>query len=152
MKLRNIICSIVIVYTLHQWFWLVNVNSGSCMCAKTHKALRQIHILPERKMLWVIIIRPHRSSTCIDAVYCYRRNSVVSVVTIVSLAKTAEPIEIPFGLWTWVGPNPMHSMEIQIPSADGQFWGEGVAHCKLLGQCVVRCAKTAEPIEMPFGM
>jgi len=25
-------------------------------------------------------------------------------VTIVSPAKTAEPIEMPFGMWTWVGP------------------------------------------------
>jgi len=40
----------------------------------------------------------------IDAAYCYRRSSVVCrSVTIVSPAKTAEPIEIPFGVWTRLG-------------------------------------------------
>jgi len=55
-----------------------------------------------------IIIRPHRSTTYVDAAYCYRPNSVVfqSVrlsiclsVTVATLAKTAEAIEIPSGLW-----------------------------------------------------
>jgi len=53
-----------------------------------------------------IFIRPHRSrpTTCVDAAYCYRTSSVVcrSVglsITLVSHAKTAEPIEMPFGLW-----------------------------------------------------
>jgi len=43
----------------------------------------------------------------VDAAYCYRRSSVVCMsvcqsVTIVSCAQTAEPIEMPFGLWTRV--------------------------------------------------
>jgi len=40
-----------------------------------------------------------------DAAYCYRRGVVRSVglsVTIVSPRKTAEPIEVLFGMWTWV--------------------------------------------------
>jgi len=41
----------------------------------------------------------------IDAAYCYRPSSMVyQSVTVVSPAKTAEPIEMPFGLRTWVGP------------------------------------------------
>jgi len=42
-----------------------------------------------------------------DVVYCYRPSSMVSVglsVTVVSHAKMAEPIEVPFGLRTRVGP------------------------------------------------
>ena len=53
------------------------------------------------------IIRPHRSTTYVDVAYSYRLRRVVcrSVsVTLVSPAKTAEPIELPFGLRTWVGP------------------------------------------------
>jgi len=59
----------------------------------------------------------HRSTTYVDAAYCYRPSSVVcrsvclsvylSVcrsVTLVSPAKTAAPIEMPFGLTTRVGP------------------------------------------------
>jgi len=33
------------------------------------------------------------------------------------------------------------------------FWGGGVAvHCKLMGHSTVSCAKTAEPIDVPFWM
>jgi len=65
----------------------------------------------------------------VDAVYCYRPSSVVcQSVTLVSPAKTAGPIEMPFGLRTHVGlqnhmldgdPDP-HG-EIQIPHGKGQF-------------------------------
>jgi len=41
----------------------------------------------------------------VDAVYCYRPSSMACrSVTLVSPAKTAEPIEMPFGLRTRVGP------------------------------------------------
>ena len=76
------------------------------------------------------IIRPHRSTTYVDAAYSYRSSSVVcrSVcrsVTLVSPAKTAASIELPFGLRTWVslgnyvldgGPDP--------PMGRGKFLGE----------------------------
>ena len=48
-------------------------------------------------------------TTYVDAVYCYRPRSLVCrslcrSVTLVIPAKTAEPIEMPFGLRTRVGP------------------------------------------------
>ena len=52
------------------------------------------------------IIRLQRRTTYVDAAYCYRPRSVVGrlsvclSVTVVSPAKTAEPIEMPFGLRT----------------------------------------------------
>ena len=53
---------------------------------------------PEGK---VMIIRPHRSIMYVVAVYCYRWSSVVCwPVMIMSPAQTAEPIDMPFGLWT----------------------------------------------------
>jgi len=37
------------------------------------------------------------------------------------------------------------------PTGMGKFEGrKGVAHCKVYGHSVVGCAKTTEPIEMPF--
>jgi len=40
-----------------------------------------------------------------DAAYCCRRSSLVCrSVTVVSPSKIVEPIEMPFGLRTWVGP------------------------------------------------
>jgi len=62
-------------------------------------------------------------------------------VTIVSPAKTAEPVEMPFGLWTWVGPK-NHVLD-----------GAPYVPCKwaILRVKSGSCAKTAELIEMPFG-
>ena len=46
-------------------------------------------------------MRLHLSTAYVDVAYCYRPSSVVcQSVTLVSPAKTAEPIEMPFGLWT----------------------------------------------------
>jgi len=78
----------------------------------------------------VRIIRPHRSTTYVDAAYSYRPSSVVcrSVglsVTLVSPAKTAAPIELPFGLRTWVGPR-NHVLDGGPDPSMGmdKFWGE----------------------------
>ena len=77
-----------------------------------------------------IIIKPHRSyTTYVDAAYYYRPSSVVcrSVsisFTLVSPAKTAGPIEMPFGLWTRVGPQKHVLDGAQIPHAKGQLLAE----------------------------
>jgi len=42
-------------------------------------------------------------------------SSVGLSVTVVSPAKTAEPIEIPFGMWTRVGPRDYVLDGVQIP-------------------------------------
>ena len=34
----------------------------------------------------------------------------------------------------------------------GNFEGGRASHCKVQGHSAVICAKTAEPIEMPFGL
>ena len=94
----------------------------------------------------VIIIRPHRITTYIDAAYCYRPSRVVCrSVTLVSPAKIAAPIEMPFGLWTWVGPRnhaldgrPDHPMER----------GKGASHCKAQGHSVLICAKTPSQMQI----
>ena len=64
----------------------------------------------------VIIVRQHRSTAYVllrvDAAYCYKPSSVVcrtyrsvcQSVTVVSPAKMAQPIEMPFGWRTRVGP------------------------------------------------
>ena len=57
----------------------------------------------------IIIIRSHCCSTYVDAAYYYQPSrmawrSVCPSVAVVSPAKTVEPIEMPLGLRTWVGP------------------------------------------------
>ena len=90
--------------------------------------------------------------THVDAA-CYRPSSVLCrFVTIVSPAKTAQLIEVPYGLWTSVGPrNHVLDGGPDPPMQRGNFEGEVAAHCKVLRFCAVNWAETAEPIEMPFG-
>ena len=155
------------------------------------------------------IIRPHRTTTYIDAAYCYRPSSVVcrSVclsqssalqkrrtdrdavwvvdssglkepcitwrswsaawkwailgkgashckvygLFAVSYTKTAETIEMPFGMLSRVNPRNHVLDRVQVPHKNGQFWGGGHAQTCQMTLCV-SCAKTAEPIEMPFGL
>jgi len=61
---------------------------------------------------FVLLFRPHRSITYVDAACCYRRSSVVCLsvclsVMIMSLAKITELVEMPFRLWTLVGQGTM---------------------------------------------
>jgi len=71
------------------------------------------------------IFRPHHSTRYIDAAYCYWLNSVVcwSVCHSSEPAKTAQQIQIPFGLRTWVGPR-NHVLDGSLDlRGKGQFWG-----------------------------
>ena len=69
--------------------------------------------------------------------YDCRRNSVVCLsvglsITIVEPAKTAEPIELPFEMWTWVGPrNHVLDGDSDIPCEGAILKGKGAAHCKV---------------------
>ena len=86
--------------------------------------------------LSVCVFRPHRSTTYVNAAYSYRPSSVVcrsvdlsvcQSVTLVSPAKTAAPIELPFGLRTWVGPvNHVLYGGPDPPMGRGKFGGMGV--------------------------
>ena len=72
----------------------------------------QLRISPDPPSYqYIIIISLHRNTTYVDAAHCYTRSSTVcqSVclsVRIVSLAKMAEPILMPFGMLTWVPGRP----------------------------------------------
>jgi len=87
-------------------------HSVYTLCEYTHCATKNVYLF----------IRPHHSTTYVDAAYCYRPSSMVcrSVclsVTLVSPPKTAAPIEMPFGLRTRVGPGNhiLDGSRIQIP-------------------------------------
>jgi len=71
----------------------------------------------------------------------------------VSRVKTTEPIEMPFGLWTQVGPrNHVLDRDSDPPYQGAILRSKGVARSKISELSAVSCAKTAEPIETPFGM
>jgi len=74
-------------------------------------------------------------------------------VILVSLSKTAEPSEMPFGLRTAGGPMEPYIRWVQIPMGRGNFFGKGAPIVKSgSGHSAVTCANTAEPIVMPFGL
>ena len=79
--------------------------------------------------------------------------SVGLSVTLVSPAKTAEPIEMPFGLRTQAVPRNylLHGGPDSSMGRDN-FEGETGAHCKVWGLSAVTCAKTAELIDLSFGL
>jgi len=69
----------------------------------------------------------------------------------VRYAKTAEPIEMSFGMLSQVDPRNHVLDGIQIPTEMGNFEGKGMPrHARRHSD--VSCAKTAELIEMPFGL
>ena len=65
-----------------------------------------------------------------------------------SCAKMAELIEMPFGIWTQVGPRNHVSHGVQIPMQTGNFQGEGHAR----RHSAMGCVQTDEPIDMLFGL
>ena len=71
-----------------------------------------------------------------------------------SPAKTAEPVEMPFGFRTQVEPDTRnHVLDGPDPPWETVIWrGEGVARCKVQGRSAASCAKTAKQIEMLFGL
>jgi len=85
--------------------------------------------------------------------YCYRSGSMICrSVTVVSPAKTVKPIEIPFGLRTWVSPwNHVLDEGADPPWEAAILRGGTAVRCKVWGWAAMSCTKIAEPIEMPFG-
>ena len=79
--------------------------------------------------------------------------SVGLSVTLVSPAKTAAPIDMPFGLRTRVGPR--NRVLDGVPDAPMEWvmlMGERASHCKVYRHSAVICAKTTEPIEVLFEL
>ena len=76
--------------------------------------------------------------------------SVGRSVTEVSPAKTTEPIEMPFGLTTVVGPGNHVLDQDPDPHGKGHFWGEGRPVVKYRDILWSSVQKTTEPIKMPF--
>ena len=83
----------------------------------------------------------------LDAAYCLHMGSIVHqyVCHHWSPAKTAEPIVMLFGNWTWVGPRNHVIDRGPVPHVKWKFWGSIGTVCREL-------CKTAVRIEMQFGM
>jgi len=83
----------------------------------------------------------------------FRTDNALSSRAFGTDTKTAQPIEMPFGMMTVVGCR-YHVLDGR-PDTEGEWTilGENiVAHSKVMGHSTVSCAKMAEPINMPFWM
>jgi len=69
----------------------------------------------------VCIVGPHRSTTSMRPLVKSGLSVVCQSVTIVRTAKTAEPIEMPFGLWYSGGPNKPCIRWAADPSCKGEI-------------------------------
>jgi len=69
-----------------------------------------------------------------------------------SPAKTAEAIQLLFGFRTRVGPRNHVLDGGPDPPWEGTILADRGTHCKVWGLSAVSCAKTAEPINLPFGL
>jgi len=99
------------------------------------------------------VLRPHRRTTYVDAAYILLQTEYYGLtvsllvcrslsVTVVSPAKTDEPTEMPFGLWTRVGPRNHVLDAVQIPMGMGIFEGRArAAHYKVQRRSALNCAK-----------
>jgi len=70
------------------------------------------------------LYKPVYYCTMQDAAYCYRCSmfaaSVCLLVTTVSCTKTAEPVDMPFGIWTRVGLETMHKVHEETRELPGE--------------------------------
>jgi len=76
------------------------MSCSSLLSTATNTNCNRLYIsYIDNSTLGLVIFRPHHHTTHVDAAYFYRLNSVVcQSVTVISPAKTAEPIEMPFGM------------------------------------------------------
>jgi len=96
----------LVLYKLftHLWIYSYGLSQSTAVTNEKEKQTQNQAYKVQRQCT-CCIFRPHRSTTYVDAAYSYRQSSVVCwSVTLVSPAQTAAPIELPFGLRTWVGP------------------------------------------------
>ena len=93
--------------------------------AKTAEAIEmpfrlRIQIGPRNHVLVGVCV-----PTCEGAIFRGKGRPVVKYRdTVVICAKTAEPIQVRFGLWTWVGPRKHVLDGAQIPHVEGQLLEE----------------------------
>jgi len=97
---------------------------------------------------WAILVRPHRSSLIRRCARSLRLSRSRAVQKRLNRSRLDAVWAVDSG-----GPKQPCTGGVQIPHANGQFWGEKeAAHCKVPGPSVESSAKTAEPIKMSFGM
>ena len=95
----SIECYILTANVLNDYTYIVQITIQETIRA-------QVESLQNSRMCKIHIIRPYHTTTYIDAPYCYRPSTALSVCqsdTVVSPKNMAEPIKMVFGLWTPVG-------------------------------------------------
>jgi len=91
--------AVIDVWYVSEFYYEYFMISECCIC--TTMVLRNYDLLSERLLLGrIAVLRTYMRSIIIDRVAW----SVSLSDTLVSLAKTAAPVQMPFGLRTWLRP------------------------------------------------
>jgi len=77
---------------------------------------------------------------------------VIWSTTVVSPAKTAQPIEMPFGLWARVGSWNHILDRFQLPVCENAIFRGKDMPGHAWWHSAMSCANSAEPIDMPLGL
>jgi len=109
-----------------RWLQFVAVETMLNDCCRNFASALSVYIFLQYTLFTVskLSFEPHRS-TYVDVAYCYRPSSVVCrsigrSVTVVSPTKTAEPIEMPFGLSNRVDSRNQLSDRVQVGPTYGK--------------------------------
>jgi len=175
-----------------RWTWSVFVrpiqpnppdykpNLTHCTDTRTHQIRPLTAKYAKASILW-LRFRPHRSTTYVDAAYCYRPSSMVCLSVRWSVCHTSKgkgnEYRTPWGVlvgcsspllrpWArrWINHSSLWRMASATPDLRLPSQSQGIAAPRPLelqanalaitppGYTLVSPAKTAELIEMPFGM
>ena len=112
------------------------------------------------KLLWpLVIIRPHCSTTYVDAAYCYKPSSVVCQSVCLPVCHTSEPCKN-----GWTDRDAVIVLKIRVgpqnhvleggpdPQWEGAILRRGRTYPGMPDDTAVSCAKMAEPIDLPFTL
>jgi len=128
-------------FLLHQgigWhcgkYWIVMFNIVECcICVINFKVvLCAVSFIWDAALLLNGFLHCQATLQCyIDVACCYRQNIVVCLLvclsrSLVSPAKTAKPIEMPFVMLSRVDPRKHVLDGVQFPTREGQFWKGGL--------------------------
>ena len=95
-------------------------------------AVVYLHGIAVLSVIFLLLLDRIARTTYVDAVCCYRPSSVLcQSVTLVSPSKTAEPIEMPFGLLARMGPRNHVLDGVPDPPWEGAILGKLAARYKV---------------------
>ena len=146
------------LFTCSKLFFVILLGTYGGICLLLAVSLWVKKTRPVCNLYYLVLLCCITCRECRHAASCYRYSVVCLCVcllaTTVSFTETAEPIEMPFGLWTpgWGAKEPCISLGPQTPQGVDNFGRTCPVHCEVWKENTVGCRETLDVIEVPFGL